>query len=252
MFRPEAQLDETGLRFDRHWMVIDRHGRFVTQRDLPGMALVTPRLEADRLILSAPGVEALALPIGGGSDRIEVSIWDDRCLALDQGDDAAQWLSAFLGGDLRLARFDASVPRQGNPEYGARQGYTQFADEHAILVISEASLADLNSRLEKAVPMNRFRPNIVITGIEAYDEDHLEALRADGIELRLVKPCIRCEITTTDQETGEVGAEPLNTLASYRVHPKLGGVAFGQKAIVARGVGRTLRLGQSLEEAWNF
>ena len=249
----EAELAETGLRFDRHWAVIDRHGEFVTQRDLPRMALVTPRLEADRLVLSAPGVAALALPLRHGTRRLEVRIWGDRCFGLDQGDEAARWLRAFLDRDLRLARFDDSAPRHRGAGHGAEQAAsTEFADGYAILVLSEASLGELNGRLEKPVPMNRFRPNIVLAGVDAHDEDHFRALEADGVELRLVKPCIRCQITLTDQDTGEVGTEPLHTLASYRSHPKLGGVAFGQNAVIARGAGRKLHLGQALEEVWNF
>lgn len=249
----QAELVETGLRFDRHWMVVDRHGRFATQRDLPRMALVAPHLEADRLTLAAPGIEALALPTQDNGDRIRVTIWRDHCVGLDQGDDAARWLSAFLGRELRLVRFDRSEPRESSPDYSAGQkAYTEFSDAYALLVISAASLADLNSRLERPLPMNRFRPNIVIAGVEAYDEDHLRALQTDDIELRLVKPCIRCEVTTTDQDTGEVGNEPLRTLVTYRSHPKFGGVAFGQNAIVARGAGQKVHLGQELEEVWNF
>ena len=121
-----------------------------------------------------------------------------------------------------------------------------------MLVISEASLADLNSRLEQPVPMNRFRPNVVISGVDAYDEDHLQSLATADVELRLVKACTRCTVTTTDQDTARVGAEPLRTLQSYRLHPQLGGPAFGQNAIVTRGAGHVLRVGDTLDQVWNF
>jgi len=248
----EAELAETGLRFDRHWMVIDRRGKFVTQRELPRMARVVPHLGAGGLVLSAPGTEAVELPIRDGGDRVGVTIWGDQCFGLDQGDAAARWLSAFLGEELRLVRFDHSAPRRNSTAPGAARTHPEFADEHEFLVISEASLADLNNRLALPLPMNRFRPNIVIAGIEAYEEDHLQALKTDAIELRLVKPCIRCQITMTDQDTGEVGEEPMRTLLTYRSHPKLGGVSFGQKASIARGAGQKLRIGQELEEVWSF
>jgi len=249
---PEAELAETGLRFDRHWMVIDRRGKFVTQRDLPGMARIVPHLAAGRLVLSAPGTEAVVLPTRDGGDRVRVTVWGDQCFGLDQGDAAARWLSAFLGEELRLVRFDRSAPRRNSTGAGAARTLAEFADGHALLVISEASLADLNNRLALPLPMNRFRPNIVIAGIEAYEEDHLRSLKSDDIELRLVEPCIRCQITMTDQDTGEVGEEPMRTLLTYRSHPKLGGVSFGQKASIARGAGQRLRIGQELEELWSF
>jgi uncharacterized protein YcbX len=225
-------------------MVIDRRGKFVTQRELPGMARVVPQLGAGQLTLSAPGTEAVVLPIREGGERVGVTIWGDQCFGLDQGDAVAAWLSAFLGEELRLVRFDRSAPR--------RKTTAQFADGHELLVISEASLADLNERLALPLPMNRFRPNIVIAGVEAYDEDHLQALKTDDIELRLVEPCIRCQITMTDQDSGEVGEEPMRTLLAYRTHPRSGGVSFGQKASIARGTGRRLRIGQELEELWSF
>jgi len=248
-----ARLTTTGLAYDRHWMVVHPDGRFATQRELPRMAVVGTALDDGCLTLAAPGLEPLSVLSDQDGPRREVDVWGDRCVGIDEGEAAASWFSRVLGRPLRLVRFDPSTPRPSDPQFAnGLPAFSEFSDGFAILVISEASLVDLNARLEKPLPMNRFRPNIVISGVESFDEDRMEALTADGIELRLVKACTRCQVTTTDQETGQVGAEPLRTLAGFRMHPNLGGVAFGQNAIVARGAGRALRVGQALEEVWNF
>jgi len=217
------------------------------------MALIGTALEGGMLTLDAPGAEPLTVAPGQDGPRRQVDVWGDRCVGIDEGDAAASWFGHVLGRPLRLVRFDPSTPRPSDPEFaGDLPAFSEFSDGFAILVISEASLADLNARLDTPLPMNRFRPNIVISGVDAFDEDRMEALTAEGIELRLVKACTRCQVTTTDQETGQVGEEPLRTLTGFRMHASLGGVAFGQNAVVARGVGSTLRVGQLLEEVWNF
>jgi uncharacterized protein YcbX len=154
----------------------------------------------------------------------EVAIWDSRVAAHDEGPAAARWFSTFAGTALRLVRFDPASRRYCNPRYAQDSGaHTAFADGYPILVIGAASLADLNARLsargEPALPTNRFRPNLVLAGLEAYEEDHLDTIETDGVVLRLVKPCTRCRVTTTDQDTAEVGMEPLVTLAGYRNYP---------------------------------
>lgn len=249
----EARLTSTGLAGDRHWMVVHPDGRFVTQRECPTLALVHTTLEADALTVARSGARALTLAPGRDGPRLAVEVWGDRCLGIDEGDDAADWFSRHLDRPVRLVRFDPSRPRPSDPEYaGASPAFSEFADGFALLVVSEASLADLNARLAAPVPMNRFRPNVVIDAVEAFDEDRLLALKDDGVDLRLVKACTRCQVTTTDQDTAQVAAEPLRTLAEYRLHPGLGGVTFGQNAIVASGAGQRLRVGQVLEEIWNF
>lgn len=248
-----AELTPTGLALDRHWMVVHPDGRFVTQREIPRLALVTTALDRGALTLAAPDTEGQTLDPGHDGSRMEVEVWGDRCIGIDEGDGAAGWFTRHLGRPVRLVRFDPARPRPSDPDYAHDlPAFSEFSDGFAILVISEASLADLNSRLETPLPMNRFRPNIVIAGVEAFDEDRMDALAADGIELRLVKACTRCQVTTTNQDTAQVGEEPLRTLAEFRMHPHLGGVAFGQNAVVAQGTGRTLRVGQALEEIWNF
>lgn len=249
----EATVMETGLLHDRHWMVVNPQGRFVTQRELPRMALIGTALESDRLMLNAPDQPALNVPLSSLGERLPVIVWRDNCYGLDQGNAAADWLSAFLGQPLRLVRFDDSARRRSDPQYtGEHDTHTEFSDGFAVLVISEASLADLNGRLETPVPMNRFRPNVVVAGVDAYDEDHLLSLSNGVVELRIVKACTRCPVTTTDQNTAVVGSEPLRTLQTYRVHPVMGSATFGQNAIVVSGAGGQLRVGDTLDEVWNF
>jgi MOSC domain-containing protein len=249
----QATLVETGLLHDRHWMVVDASGRFVTQRESPRMALISTSIDASALTLTAPGMPELRVPPVPPGATLSVTVWRDTCSGIDQGASAAAWLSTFLGQELRLVRFDSSKRRRSDPQYtDEHDTHTEFADAFAVLVISEASLADLNSRLEVPVPMNRFRPNIVIAGVDAYDEDHLLALGNGRVELRIVKPCTRCPVTTTNQDTAEVGIEPLRTLQTYRQHPVMGSATFGQNAIVVRGAGSILRVGDALEETWNF
>ena len=249
----QATLAETGLLYDRHWMVVDATGRFVTQRELPRMALISTSIDGSALTLAAPGVAGLRVPLMLPGAALSVTVWRDTCSGIDQGTSAAAWLSAFLRQDLRLVRFDSSMRRRSDRHYtGEDDAHTEFADGFALLVISEASLADLNSRLEAPVPMNRFRPNVVIASVGAYDEDHLLALGNDRVELRIVKPCARCPVTTTDQDTANVGIEPLRTLQTYRQHPVMGSATFGQNAIVVRGAGSILRVGDTLEETWSF
>ena len=257
-----ALLTPTGLAFDREWMVVRANGEFVTQRDLPRLSLIETRLMPQTLELSAPDMRVLSVPLSGISSPRhagQVRVWRDRVEALDEGEAAAGWLSEFLATPLRLVRFAPGARRPSNPLYTREhEGLAKFADGYALLILGQASVADLNRRLalksHAPLPMNRFRPNLVIDGedLGPYDEDRITWLRGESIALKPVKPCIRCRITTTDQLTAEVGTEPLLTLATYRIHPELGGPAFGQNAIVVDGVGRTLRTGDTLEIEWNF
>ena len=248
-----ARLTSNGLAYDRHWMVVHPDGRFVTQREFPRLALVETALRDGSLTLSAPGIAPVEVKDTLEGVRMDVQVWGDRCIGIDTGDAAAALFSRHLGRPVRLVRFDPGKPRPSDPDYaGETPAFSEFSDGFAILVISEASLADLNGRLSVPLPMNRFRPNVVIADVDAFDEDHMRALVGPDMELRLVKACTRCQVTTTDQATATVGEEPLRTLAAYRMHPQLGGVAFGQNAVVARGEGATLKVGQSLDVVWNF
>jgi hypothetical protein len=244
-----ARLTREGLEHDREWMVVTPEGRFLTQREAPGLARVEVGIGDGDLLLAAAGAGSVAVPLAHAGDAVEVDIWGERCLARDQGQAAAGWLSELLGRRVGLVRFDPRRERPSDPDWtGDATGYARFADGFALLVISLASLRDLNQRLEEPLPMNRFRPNLVLDGLAPYAEDEPGDLGADGVRLRGVKPCTRCRVTTTDQQSGELrGDEPLRTLKTYRWDPRLRGVKFGQNFIVLQGAGAELSLGQVLE-----
>lgn len=248
----EALVGDAGLADDRHWMLVRPNGRFVTQRELPRMALVSTAVQGEGLSLTAPGMPGIFVARAAGDTTLAVTVWKFTGGGIDCGDQVAQWCSGFLETPLRLVRFDPHLPRECSADWtGGTRAITEFSDGFPILVISRASLDELNSRLPKPLPMERFRPNLVIDGVAAYDEDRIHELRADGVTLRLVKPCLRCSITTTDQEAGVVdGFEPLLTLKQYRFDHVLHGVAFGQNAIIVNGAGSRLRVGQEFELAW--
>jgi len=253
----EALLIETGLELDRHWMVVDPQGRMRTQREWPRLALVRPTLRLSDLLLRAPGMLALHLTLDAAEGPLQVQVWNDTLEAYDMGDLAAQWFSDFLGAPCRLARLDPDAPRTCDPRWAGDSGaVTGFADGFSLLVTSTASLAELNRRLAEdgrpPVTMDRFRPNLVLDGGEAFrpfDEDHVETLHIDTddgpIGLRLVKPCVRCGIPNVDPANGEAGDEPGRTLARFRTDARMGGgITFGMNAIVTEGVDRMLRVGQ--------
>ncbi len=228
-----AAIDARGFAHDRRWLVVDPAWSFLTQRDLARMALIQPALADGCLHLSAPGMGGFALPVDQTGRRVEVTIWHDSGIgAVDQGDAAADWLSAYLKQAVRLVRFADDAVRPVDPRYAPRPtDQTGFSDGYPFLILSEESLADLNSRLDDPLPMNRFRPNLVVRGAEAaFAEDTWKAIRIGDLIFDLVKPCARCAITTTDQATGQRGKEPLRTLATYRQGPK-GSPLFGQNAI---------------------
>jgi uncharacterized protein YcbX len=247
-----AKLEPTGLADDRHWMLVRPGGRFVTQRELPRMALIATALDGLAMTLTAPGSSPLTVSREQRGESTTVTVWGFTGRGIDCGEEAAQWFTSFLGTPLRLMRFDAGTPRECSADWtGDVRAVTEFSDGFPILVISRASLAELNSRLPKALPMERFRPNLVLDDIDAYDEDRIHELRAEGVAIRIVKPCLRCAITTTEQSTGERdGVEPLATLKSYRFDAAMRGVKFGQNAIIVRGEGAMLRAGQPLDVIW--
>ncbi len=239
----EWDVDGFGLRHDRRWMVVDLTGDFVTQREEPRLALVRPALVDHSLVLRAPGMPELPLPLVPRTrERVKVQVWDDITEGVPVSPEAAQWLSRFLGRLVRLVWMPNDVVRETDPEYAVGHRVS-FADGFGFLLISEASLTALNRRLEVSLPMNRFRPNLVVSGSEPFAEDRWRELRLGALELTVVKPCDRCVTTTTDQETAERGVEPLRTLATFR---KPGGtVMFGQN-LVHRGTGQ-LAVGMPVE-----
>jgi uncharacterized protein YcbX len=260
----EATLTGAGLAahgvHDREWMVVSEDGLFLTQRELPRMALITPRVDGGVLRVAAPGAASLELALGqqAGAGPRTVRIWDDSVDAADCGDAAAAWFAQVLGAACRLVRFrpDRARPTSTRWTGGVAAG-TRFADGYPLLLIGAASLADLNRRLaaagRAALPMNRFRPNLVLDAIAAFEEDYVASLRAGEVELRPVKPCARCPVPAIDQATGRSGPDPLDILQGYRARPQMdGAVCFGMNVIVAAGAGQRLRTGQRLEVALAF
>lgn len=237
----ELTLDVKGIVGDRRWMVVDDVDRFVTQRTVPALVRLTPRL-LDGALLLDDGVSMLevAQPSLDGPRRT-VTVWKDSLPALDAGEPAAAWLSDRLGLACRLVCFASDVRREVDPAY-ARDAQTTFNDGYPLLVVNEASLDALNAELAVPVPMDRFRPNLVVRSERAWDEDHWSRLTIDGLAFDAVKPCARCVAITTNQYTGErpEGTEPLTTLS--RLHALAGrGAIFGQN-LVHRATG-TLRVG---------
>ena len=257
----EAVLTEAGLDLDRAWMVVDEEGEFVSQRELPRMALVRPTLKLHEVILRAPGMLALHLSIEAVEEPVRVRVWNDEVAAYDMGDIAAQWFTDFLGRKLRLARFDPEHRRLSNLKWtGGLGAPNQFSDGYPLLLASEGSVEGLNARLAKAghgpVGIERFRPNIVLAGVEAHDEDRVEQLRisADGpVALKLVKPCPRCPIPNIDPATAESDPAVTDVLQAYRQDPRVdGAVTFGMNAIVLEGDEQVLRVGQAVTGEWQF
>lgn len=277
--RDTVRLTPYGLEHDRNWMVVDAQGRFITQRTHASLARVQPALNGDALEVRTPGMATLTLPLDAaalaGAPTIAATVWRDTVPALDAGDAAARWFSDYLGAPVRLVRFNPDSERIASRDWtGDTTANVRFADGFPLLVIGEASLGDLNLRLSgkgvDPIPMNRFRPNLVVAGIEAYEEDYIETLRiaaTDGetgetgatgeIELRIVKPCTRCPMPTIDQVSGAPDPrwpnEPTDTMSIYRSDSRMNGaVTFGQNAIVIAGAGRTLAVGQACDAELRF
>lgn len=268
----ESVLLDTGLEFDRAWMLVDEAGEYLTQRQLPRMALVRPQLRYSDMVLRAPGMLALHVALDAVEEPVRVRVWSDEVAAYDMGDIAAQWFTDFLCaapeakrhgiGRVRLVRFDPEHRRLSNMKW--TQGVeapNQFADGFPVLVASEASLGEFNRRMAAAghppVTMERFRPNVVLGGIEAHDEDRIGPLRiaaGDGpVELVPVKPCARCPIPDVDPATGIPGPEVGDVLRSYRRDPRMdGAITFGMNLIATPGVEATLRVGQAFEADYAF
>ena len=245
----EARCTELGIEHDRRWMVVDREGEFVSQREHPRMATVWTEIGNGALSLSAPDVGEVQVPLRPDSTRkFRVQVWSSRCDAVAVSHDADEWLSDYLGFHCTLVYMPDDSKRYSNPEFGGEGKRVGFADGYAYLLVGEASLADLNAKLKAkghpALPMNRFRPNIVVSGASAFAEDKWHDLTMGDALLRVAKPCARCQVTTTDQATGEVrGPEPLATLATYREGPS--GVRFGMNLVTIRE--GMIRVGDAVE-----
>lgn len=258
----EALLIETGFDLDRTWMVVDTEGGFLTQRELPRMALVRPTLKTTEMILRAPGMLALHVALDTVEAALPVRIWGQTVAAYDMGALSARWFSDFLGAEVRLARFDPEQRRLSERAWtGAIEAENAFQDGFPLLVVSSASLAELNRRLgergETVVTMARFRPNIVLEGLDAHGEDGLDELAVETdqgpIRLKLVKPCSRCPIPDVDPTTAEPGHAVSDCLATYRADPRRDGqVTFGMNAVIVEGIDRLLRPGASARATYRF
>jgi uncharacterized protein YcbX len=250
-----CDVDALGLAGDRRYMVVDEAGRFLTQRTLPLMALVETKLTSSALILSRSGHDSIEVSNAKSPERrpVSVSVWNSAGLiAEDCGDEPATWLSAALGRNCRLVRAGSAFHRPvKNADRMQPEALVSFADAYPMLAIGEASLAELNDRLvarnEEAIPMNRFRPNLVITGAAPFAEDRWQRFRINDVIFQTAGPCARCIVITTNQHTGERGQEPLRTLASYRRDPADSTqINFGQNLVHETKSG-ILRVGDRIE-----
>lgn len=250
----EAQCTDRGLRHDRRWMVVDAEGVFLSQREHPRMATVWTDIADGVLSLAAPHAGSVEVPIDAGrsqASRVPVRVWDSRVDAIPVSRSADAWLGDYLGLTCRLVYMPDTTRRESNAKYAGPDKLVGFADGFAYLLASEASLADLNARLGKknhpALPMNRFRPNLVVAGGGAFEEDGWKDIRIGEAILRAAKPCGRCQVTTTDQTTGEVvGPEPLATLATFRESREFG-VMFGMNLVTVKE--GKVRIGDMLHPA---
>jgi uncharacterized protein YcbX len=240
----QSRLGVTGFEWDRHWMAASPDGVFMSQRTQPRLARVVPEVTNELLTLRAPGQQPLHVPVKPDGLSQPARVWKDSITALDLGDDAAKWLTEAVGSPARLLRISPVLDRSASAEYaGPTPNPVSFVDGFPILVCNAASLAHLNTRMPSPIGMERFRPNIVLEGLEPFEEDRIAELRFEGVTLRLVKPCTRCVITSTDQQTGEPSTNPLPVLRSFRFNKALLGVMFGENAVIAHGVGQVLKRG---------
>jgi uncharacterized protein YcbX len=270
----EAILLDTGLEFDRAWMVVNARGEFLTQRELPRMALIKPQLKHFELVLRAPGMLALHIKLDEVEAPCRVSLWDDEVPAYDMGPIAAQWFTDFLGQTARLVRFDPAHKRLSSRQWtGDADGLNQFSDGFALLVISEASLRQFNDKLttagHAAVGMERFRPNIVLghnmghaghgggNELLPHDEDRFELLQIatdqGAVQIKPVKPCPRCPIPNIDPLTALSEHTVGDMLQTYRKDARVGGApTFGMNAIVLGSTEHLLKVGQPVAASYSF
>lgn len=243
----ETVVEARGLRFDRRWMLVDKAGRFLSQREHSSLVLVDVSFDPkspETMTWQAPGMEPITfscLPAENAS-VVSVQIWRSTCDALDVGESPARWMQAYLGAFCRLVYMPDSTRRTVNPQYTAGEGVVSFADGYPCLLAGQASLDQLNERLGQTLSMRRFRPNFVVEGSTPHEEDGWKEIAMGAVPMKGVKPCDRCVVITIDPETAEASQEPLATLASYRKRD--GKVWFGQNLIpLEEGV---VRLGDTL------
>ena len=227
-----AEVQDRGFPLDRRWVLIDTNGNFFSQRKVAELSLVTITMTDKHLKVSSPGHDALMLPIKMvHSERVDVQIWKDTVNSWLVSTEADEWFSQVLQQQVRLVHMDRDVNRKlvKKKLTQEKSHEVSFADGYPYLLTNQASLDDLNSRLDQAVGMDRFRQNIVVSGFEAFAEDHWNILRIGAVDFQVVKPCARCQVTTINQQTGISSKEPLKTLATYRNQD--GKVMFGMNLV---------------------
>ena len=244
--RDRVRIAATGFQWDRQWMIIDHKGTFLSQRTHPHLAQIIPQLAPDALILRHAKLPPLTVPLTDQGERIAVTVHRDPCVGIDQGSAASEWVSAALGQATRLVRVPGDPARRANPKFaGAVEAPMGFADGFPMLVCNQASLDDLNGRMPSPIPMERFRPNIVLAGLEPWAEDRIDTLTVGALTLRLVKPCTRCAIPSIDQRTGERSTDPLPVLRPFRFDRELLGITFGENAVIVAGAGCEITRGSA-------
>ena len=249
---PEVSIVSTGFAFDRNWMVVDAEGNFVTQREHSTLALVKPQLNGG-VTLTAPDMEPLHVAADSTGEPVTITLFGEKHAATATTPEADAWFSKYLGGAFRLVKCDPATLRRGGVQYPARdEAPTSFVDNYGVLVISQASHASLNQKLPQAVPMNRFRPNIVVAGIDEHEEDYFTNARCGDVALRFINPCYRCSLTSIDQQSAMPGLDVLPTLSTYRYDDAAKGVKFGAYAAISGGVGAQLRVDSDLDVDWSF
>lgn len=241
-----ATVGPMGMEHDRRWMLVRPDGSFITGRESSSLVRVKALPTERGLHLSAPGLPELQLSApAADAPRLDVTIWDDRCSAARVGEAADRWFSQYLGEPVALVYVDARMERPVNPHYAGPEDRVGFPDAFPLLLLSRASLEELNRRLPRPITVEHFRPNLVLEGCEPFAEDSWRRLRVGSVELEIVKPCARCVFTTVDPLTGvkATDGEPLRTLSEFRRRD--GKVMFGQNALVRRP--GTLQVGDPVE-----
>jgi uncharacterized protein YcbX len=243
----QAVIEPAGLRFDRRWMLVDEKNKFLSQRELPQMATLQIELNENTLKITHDENFLIVSVEPQNNSAASVKIWSSAVKAEIYGDQINKWFSEKLGISCRLAAMTEKSSRKVSPFYAVRkfQDTVSFADAYPFLLIGENSLTELNEKMEKPLPMNRFRPNFVVAGSEPFAEDSWKKIKIGNTIFHIVKRCARCTVTTIDQQTGEKdGAEPLKTLADFR--KKNGKVYFGQY-LIAENPGEIIKIGDEME-----
>ena len=225
----DMSLGTIGPEWDRRWMLIDRHNKFISQRQYPAMCLISTHVDNGILRLTAKDMKDVYVNAPLAQAALTVNLWDEAVSVLDCGDEAAQWLAEVLAIDCRLVFMPDSCRRLVDPEYARNSDLVSFSDGFPLLLISEESLLELNNHLPAPVEMNRFRPNIVVRGCDAFAEDSWKILRIGDVRMSVVKPCSRCVMPSIDQQTAKRDSAVLHALAAFR--RKNGAVYFGQNLI---------------------